>query len=113
MNILRRARQLEIAIARGVTGRTRQLVSGTGPREPIELAHAIVDAVEHEVQSGDRGARIFPFNSVLVSIAAPSERDRARLETIVNGDLPLRSRIAERLQAARCVVDDLDVAVEY
>jgi FHA domain-containing protein len=113
MNIFRRARQLETAIARGMTDATKQLVGDRGMREPIELAHAILDAVEHEVQLGGRGARVFPFNTVAVSIAAPSERDRARLEPIVNGDVPLRSQIAGRLQAARCVVNGLEVTVEY
>jgi hypothetical protein len=113
MNILRRARQLETAIARSMTDAARHLVRGAGAREPIELAHAIIDTVEREVQSGDRGARVFPFNTVTVSIAAPSERDRIRLDTLVNGDWPLRQRIAERLQAARCAVDDLEVVVEY
>ncbi len=87
--------------------------SDPGAREPIELAHAIVDAVEREIQSGDRGTRVFPFNTMEVSILAPSDHTRARLEAILDSNVPLRNRITQRLRAAGCDATDLVVRVNY
>jgi hypothetical protein len=113
MNILDRARRLEGTIARGMTGAAKSFVRGDGAREPIEVVHAIVDAVEREVQSGDRGKRVFPFNTIDVAIAASSHQARAKLDTVVNGEVPLRNRIVERLRAAGCATADLAVTVHY
>jgi hypothetical protein len=113
MDIFHKARRLEENIARSLTGAAKNLVRRRGTREPIELTHAIVDAVEREIQSGGRGTRVFPFNTIDVSIVAPSDHERARLETIVNGDLSLRDRIADRLRAADCTARDLEVGINY
>ncbi len=113
MDILDKARRLEGTIARGMTGAAKNLVRSSTAREPIELAHAIVEAVEREVQSGGRGTRVFPFNTIQVSIVAPSEHERARLETIIDGAVTLHDRITDRLQALRCVSVDLEVGVTY
>lgn len=113
MDIFAKARRLEGSIARGMTGAAKNLVRGGGAREPIELAHAIVDAVEREIQSGGRGTRVFPFNTIDVSIVAASDHARTRLETIVNGDVSLRDRITDRLRAARCTEVDLEVSITY
>lgn len=109
MNIFDKARRLERNISQGMTN----LVRRTGAREPIELSHAIVDAVEREIQPGGRGTRVFPFNTIEISIVAPSDRARARLEAIVNGEVSLRDRIDDRLRAARCGPADLEVGVTY
>jgi hypothetical protein len=113
MNLFDRARRLEGMIARGITGAAKSVLRGDAAREPLELMHAIVDAVEREVQSADRGSRVFPFNTVAVAIAAPSHQARARLETVVNGTTTLRDRIAERLRAAGCSTGDLAVTVHF
>jgi FHA domain len=113
MDIFEKARRLEGHIARGMTRAAKNLVRGNGAREPIELAHAIVDCVEREIQSGDRGTRVFPFNTVGVSILAASEHERIKLETAVSGAPTLRDRISSRLRAARCPTEDLDVSVHY
>jgi hypothetical protein len=113
MDILEKARRLEDALARRMAGAAKSLAGGSAAREPIELTHAIVDAVEREVQSGGRGTRVFPFNTIDVSIVAPSDQARARLETVVNGDVSLLGRITERLRAARCSVVDLEVNITY
>jgi hypothetical protein len=113
MDILEKARRLEGNIARGMIDAANTLVRGGDAREPIELAHAIVDAVEHEIQSGGRGTRVFPFNTIDVSLLAPSDQARARLEAVVDGDVPLRHRIAERLRAAGCRDTELVVRIDY
>jgi hypothetical protein len=109
MNIFDKARRLEAHIARGMTN----LVRAGDAREPIELTHAIVEAVEREIQSGGRGTRVFPFNTIDVSIVAPSDHARARLEAVMNGRLSLRDRITDRLSEARCTADDLKVRINY
>jgi hypothetical protein len=113
MNIFDRARRLEGTIARSMSGAAKNFVRGDGPREPIEVMYAIVDAVEREVQSGDRGRRVFPFNTVDVAIAAPSDHLRTKLESIFNGGVTLRDRLVERLRTAGCTVPDLEVTVHY
>jgi hypothetical protein len=114
MNIFDKTRQLEMRIARKMTETVRTLAQGgQDAREPIELTHAIVDAVEQEIQPGGRGTRVFPFNTIDVSILAPSDRARARLEAIVDGTVLLRNRIAERLQASGCDATELVVHIDY
>jgi hypothetical protein len=114
MNILDKTRQLEMRIA-GRMAATARTFAQSGPvaREPIELAHSIVDAVEREIQPGGRGTRVFPFNTIDVSILACSDHARARLDAIVHGHPPLRNRITERLRAAGCDATELVVHVNY
>jgi hypothetical protein len=113
MDIIQKARRLEGTIAQRLTLAARNLVRAGEAREPLELMHAIVDAAEREIQAGGRGTRVFPFNTIDVSIVAPSAHDRARFDTVVNGGTALRDRIADRLQAASCAVDDLEVNTSY
>jgi hypothetical protein len=113
MDILEKARRLEGNIARGVNDAANTLVGGGDAREPIEVVHAIVDAVENEIQPGGRGTRVFPFNTIAVSVLASTDRARARLEAIVDGDVPLRRRIAERLRAAGCRNPEPAVHIDY
>jgi hypothetical protein len=114
MNIFEKARQLEMRIAGKMTETARSLAqTGPGAREPIELTHAIVDAVEREIQPGDRGTRVFPFNTIDVSILAPSDHARARLEAIVDGNVPMHNRLTERLRAAGCDATQLFVRIDY
>ena len=79
MDILAKARQLEARLARTVD-RAAARVMPAGGREPLEIAHAVVDAVEREVQPAGRGRHLFPFNRIRVAVAAPSPHARARFE---------------------------------
>jgi len=110
MGLLDKARRLESRISRVMT-RAAQDAVGSSEREPLEIAHAIVDAVEREIQPGGRGARLFPFDSVAVAVLAPSPEARARLEGIFAAGPSLRGRIVGRLQSAGCDVADLHVEV--
>lgn len=112
MNLLRRARDLEAKLA-GTLDRTVGEFVRSGAREPVEIIHAIVEAVQAEIQSGGRGRRVFPFNTIVVTILAPSRDARARFEAMVEGEPTLRNRIVTSLAAASCHVNDLDVSVEY
>lgn len=112
MSILDKARTLESRIARALTQAATEAV-GSNEREPLEVAHAIVDAIEREVQSGGRGARLFPFNSVTVSVLAPASDALARLAACFAAAPSLRERVVDRLRSAGCDVADLRFEVHY
>ncbi len=86
---------------------------GAGTREPLEIAHLVVEAVEHEIQPGGRGRRVFPFNSITLSVLASSREERARFEAVLAAEPPLRDRIVEHLRSKSCPIDDLTLDVAY
>src|SRR6476646_6844598 len=112
MDILGKARRLESKIAGRLDRAAKEFVR-SGAREPIEIVHSILDAVEQEVQSSGRGTRVFPFNQIEVSVLAPSPEARAWLEAVFEGDPPLRARIVERLRSAGCPASEIVVATNY
>ena len=112
MDILGKARRLESKIARTLDS-AAQRVAGTGAREPLEIAHAIVEAVEREVQPAGRGTHVFPFNRLKLSVVAPSREVRARLEAVFDGERLLEDRILDRLRSAGCDVSGLAVKTAY
>jgi hypothetical protein len=112
VDILGKARRLESKLARTFDS-AAQRFAGTGAREPLEIVHAIVEAVEHEVQPAGRGTHVFPFNRVKLTIAAATREARARFEAVLEGERPLQDRIVDRLRAAGCEVPDLTVKTVY
>ena len=112
MDILRKARDLEARITSKFDRSAGDFVQ-SGAREPLEIVHAIVEAVLEQIQSSGRGRRVFPFNTVAVTILATSRDARARFEAVVADGAPLRDRIAARLRSAGCQVDDLDVSIAF
>jgi hypothetical protein len=75
--------------------------------------HAVVDAVEHEVQPAGRGTHVFPFNRLKLAVVAPSSGARARLEAVFEGEPSLQDRIVDRLRAAGCEIAGLSVKTTY
>ena len=75
--------------------------------------HAVVDAIEEEVQAAGRGTRVFPFNRIKLWVVAETSAARARFEAVMNGQPSLQNRILERLAAAGCGVSDLIVKITY
>ena len=112
MNILAKARELEAKLARTVD-RAAARVTPDGPREPLEIAHVVVEAVEREVQPAGRGRHLFPFNRIQVSVVAPSKQARARFEATFAMEPTLTQRIHTRLETAGCAPTGLGVRVEY
>jgi hypothetical protein len=112
MGIVDKARTLESRIARALNRAAADVV-GASDREPLEIVHAIVDSVERQVQSGSRGARLFPFNKVTITIAAPSRESRLRFDALVNAAPSLHDRIVDRLRRAGCDIVDLTVDIGY
>jgi hypothetical protein len=112
VDILRKVRTIESTIARRFDSAAKKLAR-PGAREPLEIVHAILDAVDRQIQTGSRGERIFPFNRIRVSVLAPSREARGRLETVLNGDYGLRRRIVDKLRSAGCKGSDVAVAINY
>jgi hypothetical protein len=112
MDLLGKARRLESALARRFD-RAAQDAVGAGTREPLEIVHLVVEAIEREIQSGGRGTRIFPFNSITLTVLAPAREDRARFEAVFTAEPSLRDRVADHLRSKRCSIDDLTVDVAY
>ena len=74
MDIVAKARDLETRLARTVDRAAARVLPAAGPREPLEIAHAVVEAVEREVQPAGRGRHLFPFNRIGVWVLAPSRQ---------------------------------------
>jgi hypothetical protein len=110
MNVLVKARRLESAIS-GSLDRVAKGFVRSRTREPLEIVLAILDAFERRIEPTGRGARVFPFNRVQVSVVAPSLEARGRLQAIFEGDAPLQARVLERLRSAGC--SRVDVALEF
>ncbi len=111
-DVLGRARVLESRIARTVEGVARRLAR-SGGRQPLEVAHAVADAVEAQVQPSGRGHHVFPFNVIVVSVVAATREARARYAGVFEGQPTLRDRIVGRLEAAGCDALDVTVTVTY
>ena len=112
MNILGKARELETMIARTFND-AAQRVAPSGPREPLEVLHGVLDAVEAEVQPAGRGAHVFPFNRLEIAVLASSGGERARFDALFGAAPTLHERIVERLRAADCELNGLATSVTY
>ena len=112
MNILGKARQLETIIARTFND-AAQRVAPAGSREPLELVHGILEAIEEEVEPAGRGTHVFPFNRLKITVVAPTRDTRARFEAVFEGSPTLHQRILNRLHAAGCQAADLSAKVVY
>jgi hypothetical protein len=112
MDILGTARKFEAVLSRRFE-RAAERVRTPGPPQPLEVAHAIVEAVAEHVEPGGRGRHVFPYHRVKVSMAAPTKDARAQLEAVIDGSPSLAERIAERLGSAGCDTTNLDVRTSY
>ena len=102
MNIFGKLQRLESRLANTVDG-AAQKVTQPGPREPLEILHAIVEAVEKRIEPAGRGKYVFPFNRIGIwQIAGGSPEQRARFEAVIESEPSLEGRIAERLQLSGC-----------
>lgn len=112
MDLLGKARRLESTIARRLDRAARDAV-GAVTREPLEIVHLVVEAVDREIQPVGRGKRVFPFNSITLSVLATSDEGRARFEAVLAGEPTLRDRIVEHLRSKSCPIDDMTLDVAY
>ena len=112
MDIRRKLQQIEARIGNTFDRKVGELMQARS-REPLEIVHAVVEAAAREVQSSGRGRRVFPFNTLTLTVAAASRDARARFEAVFDADPPLDRRIIQRLRADGCAVDALDVTVQF
>ncbi len=112
MDVLGKARRLESAIAAKLDGAAKGF-GRSRPREPLEIVLAILEAVVQRIEPTGRGARVFPFNRIELSVVAPSREARGRLEAVFAADTPLRTRILDRLQSAGCSPANVVVEIQY
>lgn len=112
MNILDKARRLESRLARTFEGIAEQWTK-PAPRGPLELMHAIVDAVAERLEPAGRGTHVFPFNRIKVSVLARSRHDRARFAALFDAPPTLHERITARLRDAGCEPATLQIRVAY
>ena len=87
-------------VARTFGRRVRSFFDGPpdATAAPLELLQAALDELEKKVQPSGRGARVFPYNKVDVTIAQPGA-DRATIEAVFE---QLEPRLRERLAEVRC-----------
>ena len=107
-----KARRLESAIGSRVERATRA-ITGSTTRQPLEIVHAVVDAIEHECPASGRGQRVAPFTRVRVSLLAETPRDRVRLQAACDGPPTLQARIEERLAQVGCTAPGLTLKVVF
>ena len=112
VDILTKVRSIESTIARRFDNAAKKLTK-SGPREPLEIVHAILDAVGDEIQPSGRGKHVLPFNSIHVAVVAPSREIRDRLQTVLAGDSGLRQRIDNKLRSAGCAASDVALRISY
>jgi hypothetical protein len=67
---------------------------------PLELLQATLDELETKVQPSGRGARVFPYTRIAVTVTQPSA-DRAAIEAVFG---QLEARLRERLREVRCEI---------
>ena len=112
MSVRDKARRLESRVARAVEDAVQRVV-GDAPRQPLEIVEGVVEAAVQQVQPAGRGGCIFPFNRIVVQVAARTPVERARFAALVETSPSLTDRILERLAAAGCAVPALQVTVDY
>lgn len=111
--IFEKARTLETALASTVEDAAGRAVGAPVVRQPLEVVHAVVDAVAQEIQPAGRGRNGFPFNAIRVTLLAPTARAKAQLQAVVDGPEPLARRVEARLRAAGCALSGLSVVVGF
>jgi len=112
MDFLRKARKLESTLARTLD-RAAQGWANSGPREPLEILHAVIDSIEERVEPAGRGRHVFPFNKIKLSVVAESRDARARFAAVLDKNPPLQARIEKRLRDAGCDPADVRVTTVY
>jgi hypothetical protein len=111
--IFERARKIEAALATSVEGAASRMTGAPVERSPLELTHAVVDAVARDIQPTGRGRYGFPYNQIRVTLLAPTSRVKAQLQAVVDGPESLAQRIEARLRAGDCKVTGVSVKVGF
>ncbi len=111
MTLARKARAAEARVGRVVDTIVGRLV-GSAPRQPLEIAHALLDEIERHVQPAGRGRWVFPFNRLTIELHAASREDKARLASVIGDADTLRAQIADRLRPM-CMLGPLEIRTRF
>lgn len=112
MDLVTTARRLESRIARRMEDAAHRAMGHAG-RDPLAVIHAVVDAVAQELQPVGRGRRVFPYNKVVVTVAAAAPAQRARFEAVLDCGPTLRDRMVERLRGTGAELGEIEVRIGY
>jgi hypothetical protein len=112
VKFFRKIKPLESKISDAVESAAKRAV-GAGSREPLEVVHAIVDAVEKEIQAGGRGRSIFPFTHIHITLGGADALARTRLKAVVEEHPTLATEIKERLASAGCDPRNIMIDIQY
>lgn len=112
-DLIDRARRIEAAMATRIEDAARQVSIGRAAQPPLEVVHAVVEAIAREIQPVGRGQEGFQYNVIKVTFAAASPRERARLRGVCDGPVTLEARVRERLNSAGCEAAGLLVKVLF
>ena len=93
--------------------RVAQQWAKSGPRDPLEVMHAIVETAADRLEPAARGKYVFPFNQIHVVAVARTPDEQARLAAVFESEPTLQGRIAGRLHQAGCPRTELDVTIDY
>ena len=108
MKILDKAAKLEKALLDKLPRR-----SGI-TRHPLEVYRAILDDVEEATEPATRGARLFPYNRIKITLRTTDAHHRATAEAVFAEPPAVDDRVRARLRHAGCAdVDTVNVAVEF
>jgi hypothetical protein len=87
-------------VGRDLHARVRAFFDGPpGPAStPLELLQAALDELERKAQPAGRGARLFPYNRIVVHVSQPNA-DRPAVEAVFR---QLEPRLRDRLREIKC-----------
>jgi hypothetical protein len=105
--------EFEDSIERGFRRWTERLFGHAEPGDLLLLHHAVLEAIESQVQVTARGQRRFPWPQVTVTFAAPDQARRDFLTAAFSTGRRLESDIRQALESVECEVpDSFTVTVE-
>lgn len=96
-NIVARARRLSKTVAVGIRRAVEPALDDRAT--PLDVRHAIVEAIEHRVQPAGGGRRILPDSHVKVRVLAADAASERALRTVLEG---VQGTVAARLRELRC-----------
>jgi hypothetical protein len=106
-------RDIEKRIDAGVKKLFASETAAVQGKELIEIQRAILDEIEDRSQLLPRARRRFPYNELIIRIAAPEADRRSAIELVFIEDDALRNAIDERLRDEQIeFAPDLTVRVE-
>jgi FHA domain-containing protein len=73
------------------------------PREPLEILRALLNDIEEQVLPVGRGKRVFPFNHIVIQVAASDDEQRTKFEAFFE-ERNLESEVRAHLTRAGCSI---------